>query len=555
MTSLVATLPLRAFPRSAPAGSLPASHGTAVDRRRIACLAMMAATGLYLLFEIPFGSLVLDVVGSAATREEIDRLEWTGRVFTALAVLIVCWGWLFDRYVAGLADLRRTVQALALSALLVVPAAHQAVRHAVEGVVAASSPGARQRAANAQLLRTELFSAKPRIDGLALEAGALSRPEWKAFAAAAPLVGIADPRALAVVAPGFRELLRRDVEERLGGPARFRRREFEPALLEIRRAYEAYRDGLAARTAALGPAEAQADVRWREWREFMMRVSERTMRFDPAEVRSLRAKLAFKGLALGDDLDPRSERDFRRAVLGEAAKPAEAAFDARIREALGSDGTLPRDIDTFARFAAQAPVQAKMKSLLGLDPSGPALPVEAEGAAFEKGVYRPVSESLQRRLAAAYVGDPSSFADGREHGGLGRDVFRAALVPPVALGLTLLGILVHVFKFANYAMILRAQPLPDGAAPSRRGRHLWIASGMAAVIAALLAAAPSTGRLTSSPFVAAADAGAARALPWLPFAAVSGPIRAEAAIYPVKRALAAFPHFSPVAAFVRSAGR
>ena len=554
MTFLSATSQIRGFPKPARSGVLPASRGTA-DRQRTACLAMMAATGLYLLFEIPFGSLVLDVVGSAATREEIDRLEWIGRVFTALAALIVVWGWLFDRFIAGLADLRRTALALALSALVVVPVVHQLVWHLVEGVVAASSPAARQRAANAQLLRTELFSAKPRIDGLVLEPGALSRPEWKAFAAAAPLVGIADPRALAAVASGFRELLRRDVEDRLGGPVRFREKEFEPALAELRKAYGAYRDGLAARTAALQPAEAQADTRWREWREFMMRVSDKTMRFDTAEVRNLRAKLAYKGLHLADDQDPRSERDFKRAIIGEASKPAEAAFDAKVREALGTDGALPRDIDTFARFAAQGPVQAKMRSLLGLDPSKTPLTVDAEGAAFEKGVYRPVSEAVQRKLSAAYVGDPSSFADGGANDTLGRDVFRAGIVPPIALALSLLGILVHVFKFSNYAMILRAQRLPGNAGRSRRGRHVRIAIAMGVVFAALLAVSPSTTRLTSSGFVAAADAGAARALPWLPFAAVSGPIRAEAAIYPLKHVLALFPHFSAVASYVRSAAR
>lgn len=128
-------------------------------RRRTAGLAMLAATGLYLLFEVPFGSLVLDVVGSAASTAEIERLEWTGRVFTALAVLIVVWGTLFDRYVEGVADLRRTVASLAVAALVVVPVVHQAVWYGVEAFVASSSPAARQRAANAQLLRTELFSA------------------------------------------------------------------------------------------------------------------------------------------------------------------------------------------------------------------------------------------------------------------------------------------------------------------------------------------------------------------------------------------------------------
>ena len=554
MTILSASPQLRGFGPQA-AAVLPAARGGAVERQRTACLAMMAATGRYLLFEIPFGSLVLDVVGSAATREQVDRLEWTGRIFTALAVLIVVWGWLFDRYVAGLADLRRTVLALVATAVLVVPVAHQAVWHAVEGVVAASSPSARQRAANAQLLRTELFSAKPRIDGLVLEADSLARPEWKAFAAAAPLVGIAAPHALASVAPGFRELLRRDVEERLGGPARFREREFEPALVELRKAYGAYRDGLAARTAALGPAERQADARWNEWREFMLKVSEQTMRFTPSEVRNLRAKLAYKGLKLGDDQDPRSEGDFKRAVLGEAVAPAEAAFDAKVRDALGTEGALPRDIDTFERFASQGPVQAKMKSLLGLDASTPMLPVDARGAAFEKNVYRPVSESVQRKLSAAYVGDPASFADGRTNGSLGRDVFRASLVPPVALFLSLLGILVHVFKFSNYALILRAQRLPGNAGRSRRGRHLRIGLSMAAVFAALLALSPSTSRLTSSSFVGAVDADAARAMPWLPIAAVSGPIRAEAAIYPVKHLFAVLPHFAAVEAYVRAANR
>lgn len=523
-------------------------------RRRTAGLAMLAATGLYLLFEVPFGSLVLDVVGSAASTAEIERLEWTGRVFTALAVLIVVWGTLFDRYVEGVADLRRTVASLAVAALVVVPVVHQAVWYGVEAFVASSSPAARQRAANAQLLRTELFSAKPRIAGLPVEPGVLARPEWKAFAAAAPLVGIAEPRALASLAPSFQALLRRNVEERMGGPDVFRRKEFEPALAELHKAYDGYRDGLKARADALGSLGQEADRRWKDWHAFMMGVSSQTMVFSPADVRNLRAKLATKGLRMSDDQDPRSERDFRRAVVGDAAKPAEAAFDARVREALGGDGVLPRDIDTFGRFAAQAPVQARVKSLLGMAEGGPAIPVDAEGAAFEKGVYRPAVDAVQRRLSASYMGDPATFADGHADGQLGRDVFRASLVPPVALVLSLLGILVHTFKFSNYALILRSLGRPGNAGRSRRGRHLRIVLGICVVLAALLAIAPATTRLTGSEFVATADADAARTFPWLPFSAVSGPIRAEAAIYPVKHALAGLPHFALVAAIVRSAG-
>lgn len=523
-------------------------------RRRSACLAMLAATGLYLLFEIPFGSLVLDVVGSAATSAEIERLEWTGRVFTALAVLIVVWGTLFDRYVDGLADLRRTYLAMALSAVVVVPVVHQAVWYGVEAFVASSSPAARQRAANAQLLRTELFSAKPRIAGLPVEPGVLARPEWKAFAAAAPMVGIAEPRALASVASSFQALLRRNVEERMGGPEEFRRKEFEPALVELHKAYDGYRDGVKVRADALGPAGREADTRWKDWNTFMSKVTAGTMEFTPADVRNLRAKLATKGVRMSDDQDPRSERDFKRAVMGEAVKPVEAAFDNRVREALGREGVLPRDIDSFGRFATQAPVQAKMKSLLGMDEAGAAIPVDAQGAAFEKSVYRPVVDAVQRRLSASYLGDPTVFADGAKDGALGRDVFRASLVPPVALALSLLGILVHVFKFSNYALILRSLGRPGNAGRSRRGRHLRIAFGIVAVLAGLLALSPAATRLTTSEFVATADADAAKALPWLPFAAVSGPIRAEAAIYPVKHAMAGLPHFAIVSALVRSAG-
>lgn len=522
-------------------------------RRRTACLAMLAATGLYLLFEIPFGSLVLDVVGSAATTAEIERLEWTGRVFTALAVLIVVWGTLFDRYVDGLADLRRTYVAMALAALVVVPVVHQAVWYAVEAFVASSSPAARQRAANAQLLRTELFSSKPRIAGLPVEPGVLQQPEWKAFAAAAPMVGIAEPRALASVSSSFQALLRRNVEERMGGPDEFRRKEFEPALVELHKAYDGYRDGVKIRAEALGPAGRGADDRWKDWQTFMTKVSA-GMEFSPSDVRNLRAKLATKGVRMSDDQDPRSERDFKRAVMGEAVKPVESAFDARVREALGRDGVLPRDIDTFARFAAQAPVQAKMKSLLGMDEGASALPVDAQGPAFEKGVYRPVIDAVQRRLSASYLGEPGTFADGAKDGVLGRDVFRASLVPPVALLLSLLGILVHVFKFSNYALILRSLGRPGNAGRSRRGRHVRIALAICAVLAGLLALSPSATRLTTSEFVATADADAAKSLPWLPFAAVSGPIRAEAAIYPVKHAFAGMPHFMLVSALVRSAG-
>ncbi len=523
-------------------------------RRRTACLAMLAATGLYLLFEIPFGSLVLDVVGSAASAAEIERLEWTGRIFTALAVLIVVWGTLFDRYVDGLADLRRTYVAMALSAVVVVPVVHQAVWYAVEAFVASSSPAARQRAANAQLLRTELFSSKPRIAGLPVEPGVLQMPEWKAFAAAAPMVGIAEPRALASVSSSFQALLRRNVEERMGGPEEFRRKEFEPALAELRKAYDGYRDGVKVRSDALGPAGREADARWKDWQSFMSKVTSGTMEFTAADVRNLRAKLATKGVTMPEDRDPRSERDFKRTIMGEAVKPVEAAFDARVRDALGREGVLPRDIDTFARFAAQAPVQARMKSLLGMDEGAPSLPVDAQGAAFEKSVYRPVVDAVQRRLAASYLGEPSVFADGAKDGVLGRDVFRASLVPPVALVLSLLGILVHVFKFSNYALILRSLGRPGNAGRSRRGRHLRIAFGICFVLAGLFALSPSATRLTTSEFVATADADAAKSLPWLPFAAVSGPIRAEAAIYPVKHALASMPHFMLVSALVRSAG-
>lgn len=216
----------------------------------------------------------------------------------------------------------------------------------------------------------------------------------------------------------------------MGGPEEFRRKEFEPALVELHKAYDGYRDGVMVRADALGPAGREADTRWKDWNTFMSKVTAGTMEFTPADVRNLRAKLATKGVRMSDDQDPRSERDFKRAVMGEAVKPVEAAFENRVREALGREGVLPRDIDSFGRFATQAPVQAKMKSLLGMDEAGAAIPVDAQGAAFEKSVYRPVVDAVQRRLSASTSGiRPCSPTARRTALSVGTSSARASSLP------------------------------------------------------------------------------------------------------------------------------
>ena len=75
-------------------------------------------------------------------------------------------------------------------------------------------------------------------------------------------------------------------------------------------------------------------------------------------------------------------------------------------------------------------------------------------AQYREQVYEPVMALLVEQTLKPYNAQLAELADGQPQAELGRSAYRRMIVPPLALGFSMLGALVHVFKSLFYLVQL-----------------------------------------------------------------------------------------------------
>lgn len=422
---------------------------------------MLFLTLCYLVFELGFNARLLDVVGSLATHDEIERIEESGRLISGIALALLFLGFQLQKAARQNWRTRTYLLRLPFVAACCISAMYYGQRALVDWLVERSSAEDRSRAAVlvpiTQLMTRPDFSLK----GLDLDAAAFRSPEGKTFLATFPLLALSVPGLtdrLATQAPTMFTFLAENVR---GKPGDFYR-DFKASESELRELYA--KNYLPAskqfdeetKGIRLGVRQQAAWENYEE--ELRRRHRRRPANIPKAYWPSVRQELQRSGVPVAGDWRPNDRVGFNRAVERQVRKEALATFHTQVRNALGVSGDLAPNLG-FDELLAHPTIQQKWKASLKLPSQLQLRPKKSVGD-FERDVYLPTIKADADRLLRERLAPPTLYADNATLADLGRDSYRTLIVPPIALFFSLVGAITHLFKCATFAVKTRRRILP-----------------------------------------------------------------------------------------------
>jgi hypothetical protein len=479
---------------------------------------MAALTAIYLTLEIPFGALLLDTV-SSGDADAIARLEKVGRLVAGTALALAVLPFL-------LSSGRVKALPAGLVSIAIIAAAFVGQRSLVDGIADRSSGETRSRAVRALTIR----------EGMPVDSAA-----DRALVSLSPLAAFVRPEALRE-AGGLQDLTLRRARSILGDEAGFRTGAYSQAADAAHTMFDAYRQADRALAQSSADARENSANAWRKWYDWL---NSRTWGLagregirNQEDVRTYGRIARQQGVPVPDGWYPLDEASFRaaaeRAYLDGVAKRAKTSPFAGIRPGITDFATFIRESAVQERLRQVTPVAI---ALTGSDSSA---------EAFRDTAWKPALLAVQSRIMAETVAFPSRFADGGDLAEAGRDAVRSMSVPPIALALSIAGLALHLFKFANYLLLITF---------GRRG-PLSIAPARLAIVAMAVIATTFVLRDRSLPITHTASWQASQAAIAATYgdtaaAAATFVIEVQPATYGFSAGLASLPHFSAIASWVR----
>ena len=180
-------------------------------------LFLVVATLLYLLVELAFSARLLDVVGGAATPEQIHSIEIYGRTLSGIALALVVFQLLLHQRNHG-KKWRPSNAAIVLICSISAGILFVSLEALTNYLSNSSSPFFRHASLNIVLIQRALVEDRVRIDGLTDDREIFSRPEGKAFLALFPVMATFVERLEEKIRNAKLDLIRNEVAQRAGGP-------------------------------------------------------------------------------------------------------------------------------------------------------------------------------------------------------------------------------------------------------------------------------------------------------------------------------------------------
>jgi branched-subunit amino acid transport protein len=394
-------------------------------------------TALYLCVELSFNARLLDVVGGGASESQIHSIEIYGRTLSGVALaLFVLQGLLYLR--------NRNKRGRPGSMMIIVVCAgvgwamYFSLGRLTDYLVASSSPSFRHASVNIVLVQRALVDGLVRVDGLPDDETIFSRPQGKAFLALFPLMAVSVERLDEKIRAAKLDLIKNQVASELGGAVGYYKK-YAAAVQEAAKQWQRY-------SATSNADSGNMDLAGRQdkaWNDYLNDLSKRGWtqytvpdRYRATVLRKVQAKIPVPA-----DWDLVDEEVFRDAV-----KRRVAGSGARVGDGFSVGGKkIPPGL-TWEAFFSQPAVQAELRKKLQLPSRVVLRTVYRSGDEFERSVFEPLVSDAARQKLIAYDAPVATYAAGGKHEQLGRDMARAAIVPPLALFFSLLGALAHLGK-------------------------------------------------------------------------------------------------------------
>lgn len=417
-------------------------------QERVLVLVMLSLTLLYLMVEMGFNARLLDVVGGLANQHQVESIEVYGRLIAGTAVALLGLGSVLKKSLRlGWSRLRTTIWA-ALVIVGCVGTTYFAQLALVNHLVDRSTPDERARAALGVPMTYLMVHQDFGLYGLNLTLEELRSPEGKTLLATLPIMVLSKDDLTERIKPQaqpFFELF----AETVRGDAEVNYRRYQDSLAELDESYRQYQQGSRRYLEAISAASI-ARHQQQAWNDYVQSLKQRNRRLTPNNVpnrhaNTVRQSLREKGIAVADDWRPNDRAGFNRAVARRVQLDARSAYAAGL-ESVGRwiEPGLPR-----GQFFAQLPIQNKWRDALHL-PYLITLQPDLSPSDFEQTVYRPTISFDARQLIEDRLVDPQNYRDRGEKAQIGRDSYRALIVPMIALLFSLLGAFTHIFKCLGF---------------------------------------------------------------------------------------------------------
>lgn len=422
-------------------------------------------TAIYLCFELAFNARLLDVVGSAASTDQIHSIEVFGRALSGVAVALLVLQFLLgmrNRLCTGSPDVFEMVFWCLCAGALVYFLLQLLVNHLVER----SSAEFRRTSLNLVLVQRALVDGSVELDGLGDDPGLFAKPAGKAFLAMFPVMAVSVDQLDEKISDAKPQMISRQISERFEGAGGFHKKYLE-AVDKTAEQWKQYQ--------RIPSAQALVDRVAREqdaaWNKYISDLGRRgwTPSSVPAHARNTVRRQVMKSAGVSNQWNLTDEASFRAAVERKVRRKA--------GNPKGSAGLMvkgqriPPGLSWPAFFAHNA-VQAELREALNLPKHVRLKHDYASIVEFDREVFSPMVLDTARRELARYDAPAESFQARGDNVRAGVDAARAAIVPPLALFFSLLGAVGHLAKLTYLLLRLGATAIP---AFRERARHLWLA--------------------------------------------------------------------------------
>lgn len=410
---------------------------------------LILATAAYLLTELAFNAHLLDVAGGVSDIHDIERVEHYGRLISGVAAaLAVCGSFIFPSLAKEGASAGKYLAACILLGGPIIAGVYQGEKKLVDILVAKSTAEERQQAALLSAASHQLRRDGIEVKGINIGGATLGTPEGKAFVALFTPIVFQLPEAGKVLDNQLNSIARQIVADSLGGIDGFYDKAYSPSLKQMEEFFGRYADAVDGYTRAHRGYSAEAT---KAWANYEARLKKHRMTPDtvqPAYFDRVRSDVRKAGVPVHSNWIPSDKGAFLVAFRDAYQKRISARLNEGMRSA-GLTTALPLNLGSFDKFLGHPVVQKRWKESINVPEAG-TLKNGMTKDAFDKAVFAP----MVARLAKDYVSDLRADVVHFEPGGrlwtMGEEAMRSVVVPPLALGLSILGAIVHLCKVMLY---------------------------------------------------------------------------------------------------------
>lgn len=482
-------------------------------------------TGIYLTFELAFNARLLDVAGGLATPDQVDSIEHWGRFISGTALALAVWGVVvMPRGTAGRWGFVRWVMLLALSAVVSIVLVYNGEKALIDKLVDRSDGVSRRIAAQTTLMSHAILTQDIQVDGIDLSPAQLEKPEGKAFIALFPVLAFSTNDVSRKAENALRQVIRNNVTEAIGSPAAFYNKSYVQSVKHIRDSFNSYAAGVNQMGKALDAIPSDQADAWRRYVEDLQKKGYRPETVPPMGYGRVREAVRKQGVPVPNDWRPSDHATFDRAVRDRVEGDARRRYRASVEEQFGAGAQLPDDLQWDA-FVQHPLVQHKWQQGLDL-PSSIRLTPNLGVEEYTRLAYQPRIDREVEARVTKYQAPPADFDQGGRNEKLGKDAMRALLVPPIALGFSLVGAMVHIFKFGAYSARFVS---------SRKRLNMAIIGGV--LVATALSAFLAPNAITTSRVYRYVEAQTTSTLGTVPAHAFTWVLQAQPFAYPANEAV------------------